>query len=326
MSETNELLPLIRKKVGSFLYPYGAFPDDDFEQREGYRMDFFAPGSEDPLGDRYRTVIIVSAEKIVPLFLDLCGLLPESIHVVLERASEDIYTDRDVFVSDTEITVEQFIEVFKTLEFTLAEDGMLGIGAFGCESPFEVFLTDHKEMIAFTPEQEPLLEILKRHKVEARELTPFYEGAHTHLALTEYRGLRSPNHDYLHVADTLRHVFGLSLQQDDDLNLDENGKPLGLVAWRAIAVVTPGRRARAARRGQRSFVQDFLLTADSRRRARELLQARMERDGYSVVSVDELFRVDLDHLPPHVRPGRAALQQPGIWYVGDKTETGPHWH
>jgi hypothetical protein len=326
VSETNELLPLIRKKVGDFLYPYGAFPDDDYEQVEGYRSEYFTPDADDQLGDRYRTTIVVSAEKIVPLFLDLCTLLPAHVHVVLERASEDIYTDRDVFVSDSEVDLEQFVEVFKAFEFALAEDGMLGIGAFSCEDPLEIFLTDHKEIIVFTPTQDELVPILERHHVPARQLELFYERGHTHLALTEYRGLRTPNHDYLQVVDTLRHVFGLTLQQDDDQNVDEDGNPLGLVPWRAVAVVTQSGRARPAPRRRRRFLQEFLLTSDSRQRAHELLEARLQADGYNLESVEELFRVDIERLPPHVRPQRGALERPGIWYVGDKAPTEPHGH
>ena len=326
MSQAHELLPLIRKKVGGFLYPYGSFPDDDYEQPEGYESDYFTPDGDDPMGDRYRTVVMVSAEKIVPVFLDLCALLPEKVHAVMERASEDVYTERDIFLSGVELDLEHFVEVFRAYEFALSEDGMLGIGAFGHEVPLEIFLADHKEIVVFTPELGPVADIMRKHGIKACKLEFFYEQSHTHLALTQYRGLRGAQFDYLHVADAVRHLFGMELQQDDDGNVDADGNPLGLVAWRAIVVLTPSRRARAGRRRSRHFLQEFFLTADSRREARELLEERLERDGFALQSLDELFRIDVQDLPHEVRPSDDQLTRPAIWYVGDKTETDVHLH
>jgi hypothetical protein len=112
VSEVHDLLPLQRKKVGSFLYPYGAFPDDEYEQQEGFETEYQTPDGEEPVGERYRTEALVSAEKLVPLFLDLCELLPERVFVSLERASADVYTRWDEFVSD-EVPRQEFLEVFK---------------------------------------------------------------------------------------------------------------------------------------------------------------------------------------------------------------------
>ncbi len=322
----HELLPLIRKKVGGFLYPYGAFPDDDYEQPEGYESDYFTPDGDDPMGDRYRTVVMVSAEKIVPVFVDLCQLLPPRVHAVMERASEDVYTERDIFLSESELEREQFLEVLRAYEFAFAEDGMLGIGAFGHEVPIEIFMADHKEIVVFSPELGPVTDIMRKHGIQARKLEYFYEKSHTHLALTQYRGLRGEQFDYLHVADAVRHLFGMQLQQDEEENVDAEGNPLGLVAWRAIVLLTPARRARAGRRRSRHFLQEFFLTAESRREARKLLEERLERDGFDLHSLDELFRIDVQDLPHEVRPPQSQLERAGIWYVGDKTETDVHWH
>ncbi len=320
----HELLPLIRKKVGGFLYPYGAFPDEDYAQPEGYESDYFTPEGDDPMGDRYRTVVMLSAEKIVPVFVDLCGLLPEQVHPVMERASEDVYTERDVFVSDTVVDREQFLEVFRAYEFMFAEDGMLGFGAFGHEVPIEIFMADHKEIVVFSPEIGPVTEVLRAHGLESCKLEYFYERSHTHLALTQYRGLRGAQFDYLNVADAVRHLLGMELQQDEEQNVDGDGNPLGLVAWRAIVTFAPARKARASRRRSRHFMQEFFLTADSRRAARELLETRLERDGFALHDVDELFRIDVQELPHDVRPEPAALEKAGIWYVGEKAETDVH--
>ena len=108
------LRPLIRKKVGEFLFPYGTFPDEDFTQVEGYHTEYFTSPTGDRIGDRYRTVLLVSAEKIAPIFLELCELLPDTVRVVLERASEDVYTDRDVFVSEIDVASEEFVGVYAT--------------------------------------------------------------------------------------------------------------------------------------------------------------------------------------------------------------------
>jgi hypothetical protein len=327
VAQAHELLPLIRKKVGGFLYPYGSFPDDDFEQGEGYESDYFTPGEQDPVGERYRTVAMVSAEKLVPIFLDLSALLPPEVHVVMERASEDVYTERDIFVSEEEVDREQFIEVFKTYEFTFAEDGMLGVGAFGHDPSVEIFMADHKEIVVFSPDLGPVVGVLKRHGLQSRKLDYFYERSHTHVPLTQYRGLRGTQFDWLHVADTMRHVFGMQLQGDEEHNLDEEGNPLGLVPWRAIVVVSPNRPARSGRRRGGSFIQEFFLCAKSRREARQLVEKRLEKDGFHLRSLDELFRIKLDELPAEMpRPADEQLQQPGIWHAGERTETDTHWH
>ena len=224
----HDLLPFVRKKVGDFLYPYGAFPDDDFEQHEGYESEYQTPtGEDDPTGERYRIEALVSAEKLVPLFLDLCQLLPARVFVSLERSSADMYSRWDEFVSD-EVDREEFLEIFRGYQFAFAEDGNLGIGAFAQDPPIEVFLGSHKEVVVFSPDRKPVLELLRKHGVEPRELDLYYRRDHTHLALTDYRGLRGPQFDFLHVADVVRHALGMVDGLDE--NFDEAAN-LGLGAW-----------------------------------------------------------------------------------------------
>ena len=97
MSERLELLPFVRKKVGDFLYPYGSFPDEQYEQPEGYEIEYHTPDADAEAGQHYRVEILVSAEKLVPLWLDLCTLLPERVRVSLDRTSADLYNRWDEF-------------------------------------------------------------------------------------------------------------------------------------------------------------------------------------------------------------------------------------
>lgn len=323
MADAHDLLPLVRKKVGDFLYPYGSFPDADFEQHEGFETEYQTPeGDEDEAGERYRTEILVSAEKLVPLFLDLCELLPERVHVSLERASADLYSRWDEFVSE-EVERRDFLEIFRAYQFAFSEDGNLGIGAFAHEPAVEVFLGSHKEIVVFAPERGPVAEILRRHGLEPRALDPYYRHDHQHLPLADYRGLRGAQYDYLHVADVVRHALGMQLQEDDE-EVDADAKPLGLLPWHAVVVASAARRARAHRRANRAFVQEFGVTAASRAEARALLERRLAQDGHTLHSIEELFRVDVTTLPQHIRPSPEALQKPGIWWVGDKTDAEPH--
>jgi hypothetical protein len=323
----HESRPLIRKKIGDFLFSYGSFPDEDVPQVEGYETEFFTAPPEDRMGDRYRTIALVSAEKIGPIFLDLCALLPPHVSVVVERASEDVYLDRDVFISDIEVDAEDFIEVFKAYEFTFCEDGNIGVGAFAPDQPFEVFLSDHKEIVVYAEDAAVVHEVLGRHGVRSRKLAYYYDHPHQHVSLVEYRGFRGGQFDYVHVVEAMRQVFRMSQRLEDDVAVDEDGRPLGLVPWRAYVVAHAVRRARSSRRGQRSFGQEFLLMAETRREARRLLEDRLERDGYSLENVSELFRFDLMALPRDVRPAPAVLEKPGIWFVGDRRETPEMgWH
>src|SRR5262245_36467818 len=120
MAERHELLPFIRKKVGQFLYPYGSFPETDFEQAEGYESEYQTQEQSAGEGERYRVEVLVSAEKLVPLFLDLCTLLPARVFVSLERASADAYSRWDDFVSE-EIDKEDFVDFFRAYQFAFAE-------------------------------------------------------------------------------------------------------------------------------------------------------------------------------------------------------------
>jgi hypothetical protein len=110
---------------------------------------------------------------------------------------------------------------------------------------------------------------------------------------------------------------------DEDENVDEEGNTLGLVPWHAVVIAVPARRARSHRRANRSFRQEFGLTAASRREARELLEKRLARDGCVLEDLEELFRVQLAALPAHAQPDSEALGRPGIWYVGEKTDAEP---
>lgn len=321
MSERPELLPFVRKKVGDFLYPYGSFPDEHYEQHEGFELEDHTTDSEDGLGSHYRIEILVSAEKLVPLWLDLCTLLPERIRVSLDRTSADIYSRWDEFVSG-DVSRQEFLSTFATYQFAFTEDGNLGLGAFAPEAALELFLGSHKEIVLFTADPDPVREILRQHKVRPRSLEPYYQRDHQHLALTDYRGLRGPRFDYLQVADDVRRALGMRLHADEDENVDDEGRPLGLVAWHAIALVAPARRARAWRRRNRAFVQGFGLTARSRREARQILERRLGQDGCVLQDLEELFRIDVGVLPAHVQPPAEALAKPGVWYVGDKADAG----
>jgi len=321
VADAQELLPLVRKKVGDFLYPYGSFPDDAFEQREGFETEYQSDSGEAD-GPRYRIEILVSAEKLVPLFLDLCRLLPAHVFVSMERASADMYSRWDEYLSE-QVPSAEFVEMFRAYQTAFAEDGNLAIGAFAHDPPIEIFLGSHKEIVAFVADRKPALEILKRHGVEPRELDPYYRYDHQHVALVGYRGMRGPHFDYLHVADVVRHALAMELQEDEE-NVDDEGRPLGLVAWHAVVLIVPARRARAARRRVRTFVQEFGLTAAGRREARELLERRLADDGYALHGVEEMFRVDTSVLPAHVRPEPRALERAGIWWVGDKTDADAH--
>jgi hypothetical protein len=323
VSELHDLLPLVRKKVGEYIYPYGAFPDDDYEQQEGYEVEYYTPEEDDPTGERYRIEVLVSAEKLVPLYLDLCTLLPESICVALERASEDAYSRWDEFMSD-EVPRLRFLELFRTYQFAFAEDGNLGLGAFSHDPPVEVFLGSHKELVVFSPDRKAVTDILHRHRVASCELETFYKRDHSHVPLTDYRGLRGPEFDYLHVAEVVRHALGMELQIDEDENVDEDGEPLGLVPWHVVAIVVPRRRARVPRKAAQAFVQEFGITAESRGEVRELLETKLERDGFELLSLEEMFRIDVERLPAHVRPRPAALAHPGIWFASEKTEADPY--
>ena len=153
--------------------------------------------------------------------------------------------------------------------------------------------------------------ILRKRQLQSRDVGYYYEVPHQHVALTEYRGLRGAQFDYFHVADALRQVFSMTLQLEEDRNVDERGNPIGLVPWRAVVVANPLRRARSSRRRQRSFGQEFLLTAKTRREAEMLLEQRLKRDGYSLQSLSELFRFDLAGLPREVQPAAGVLRKPG---------------
>jgi hypothetical protein len=134
--------------------------------------------------------------------------------------------------------------------------------------------------------------------------------------------LRGAEFDYLHVADVVRHALDMELQEDE-ANVDDEGRPLGLVPWHAVVIASAVRRARSHRRANRAFVQEFGLTAASRAEARELLERRLDHDGYTLHAIEELFRVDITILPAHVRPAPPALERAGIWWVGDKTDAEP---
>jgi hypothetical protein len=323
LSEVHERLPFVRKKVGDFLYPYGSFPDDDFEQQEGYESEYQSPQADEEGGERYRVEVLVSAEKLVALFGDLCTLLPQRVSVSLERASADAYSRWDEFVSD-EISRQEFLDIFHEFEFTLAEDGHLGIGAFAQEPPVEVFLGSHKELVVFAPNLGEVTAILRRHGLKSRRLDLYYQREHSHVALLEYRGLRGSQFDYLHVADVIRHALGMQLRMDDDENVDADGNPLGLVPWHAAVIGVPVRRARAWRRSGRAFMQEFGLTAANRREARELLEHRLQEDGDELESIEELFRLEAEELPAHAQPPPGALDKACIWYVGEKTDATDH--
>ncbi|MBI4977589.1 MAG: hypothetical protein HZC28_08910 [Spirochaetes bacterium] len=272
------LLEQKRVTRAGFRFPLGITPEEKYLPDEGYTLEMEPASSESQFGDRYFYCAGVSAEKVRPIFESLLGALHKNVCVIIERWSEDVNREKDVFISQ-ELTLARVKRIFSHYDTLWLECGFVSFGIIDYDSGFEAVINDHKIIEVFTPYDynEDVEEIFKQHGIHNEPEMTFsnnYDHWHSSLAGLVHEVLndedREYEFDYYDIINDLKVPLGLELAMNEDNALK--------VKPRWWYVVVKG----VTKSGLKEFFQSFYLVAETEEEMETIVADTLER--YSVGS------------------------------------------
>lgn len=232
--------------MGDLRFPLGVYPVEPMKPRQGYSVLFEAADGDDESGeweawpDRYVYDIVITADRLPALCRSLFSLLPTRIYPILDVIGHDAFREIDPYISWDLIGLDQLLDAVARYHDFFYEDGMCGFGAM-LDDPFlYVFVDEHKIV---TVRAEPELQPRVERVLHAFDLEMIEEPAGSDAAAHEHRSvLLAPddNPSLLNgdeVVESLRDEWRLSLNVDPDLNVDDDGRDLGVTGWRCLVRV-----------------------------------------------------------------------------------------
>lgn len=297
-----------RVEISGFKFPLGVYPVEAMEPRPGYRLEF-EPSDTGPDGeeefeewpDRYVFDIVISAERVEPLFRQLVPLLPGRVYPILDFIGHDAYREIDPYVSRVLIGTDWLLDAVRACRPFFFEDGMCGFGALSDDPFLHLFVDEHK---IITVRCEPDLRERLERILAAFDLHEIDEPAGADAAAHEHRNvLWTPEDrpDLLsaeEIVEDLCDAWQLDLNIDVTRNLDDNGREIGVTPWRCVVRCDGRERTRYA---------EFVVRADCLLNAEELAydavlgllaseEAPEEDQDTTIVTSDRLSPLQLDEL------------------------------
>jgi hypothetical protein len=299
-----------RMVARGFVYPFGSYPEEPFDQSIGYDSRFVEESA------LYNYEISVSHERVLSVFISLLGLLPGEAHIVAQIHSDDYYRECDAYVSESPVPVIDLIEWIISWRSVAADDGFFGVGAF-CEEPaVEIFLDEHKTIHVYHHDADKMETALDRLGIPFKlGLRFFWDEPHYHepLPLTE-----DDSEDFLSAFEDLADRYGLALEEEDDEDVDDDGDPLGVTCWRVEIRGWRHREIEGAK--ARGFYATYYLNAGSRAEAADILEERLEAAGEEPDLFLQMARVPLELLTANLREANLRPGEPGVWFETDRYE------
>ena len=330
-----ELDPSIaRTVVDGFSFPLGVYPVEAMTPgpRPGYVVQFEAADGEDAaprdpgLGsgdadqweewpDRFMFDVLLPASRLKALSRVLFSLLPGRVYPILDVLGSDAFREVDPYIAYDLVGVERFFDAVRQYGDWLYEDGLVGFGALSLEPFIYLFVDEHKAVTI-------RVEIALKEKIErilaAFDLSPVEEIRGADAAAHEHRSvlLSGPDHpDFLmpdEIVERLRETWLLELNVDPQTNVDDEGKELGITAWRCLV--------RCAEQEDAPLkYAEVLLSADCLETAERLAEeAVMKENASDKVPWFELEVVAADRLTEEQlaqslgEQGKAGLETPEV--------------
>lgn len=233
-----------RVEINGFKFPLGVYPVEGMEPRAGYRLEF-EPADAGPEGDegleewpdRYVFDIVISAERVEPLFRQLVPLLPGRVYPILDFIGHDAYREIDPYISRVLIGTDWLLDAVRACRPFFFEDGMCGFGALSDDPFLHLFVDEHK---IITVRCEPDLRERLERVLAAFDLHEIDDPAGADAAAHEHRNvLWTPEDrpDLLsaeEIVEDLCEAWQLDLNIDVTRNLDDNGREIGVTPWRCV--------------------------------------------------------------------------------------------
>jgi hypothetical protein len=288
-----------RQTVEGFSFALGTYPVEAMTPRPGYSVDFEpADGDNDGTDweewpDRYMFDIVISAERLEPLLRSLIGLFPGRVYPILDVLGQDAYREVDPYIAYELVGLDRFTDAIRRYRGFFFEDGMLGFGLMTEEPFLYVFVDEHKIVtVRAEPETKEKIErILRAFDLEQIEEPAGADAvSHEHRTVLVTEEGRTDLLNLDEIVEYLRDDWRLTLNIDPESNVDDEGKDLGVTAWRCLVrcVVADEPRARYA---------EVVLAAGSLREAEELTHdAAEELRPETIVEWEESVVVQADRV------------------------------
>ncbi|TVS06960.1 MAG: hypothetical protein EA423_05005 [Phycisphaerales bacterium] len=322
---------LTRLEVPGFRYPLGVFPTSELTPRPGFAVSFEpADGGEsaedgaewEEWPDRYAYEVVVSSERLPAMVSSLLPLLPGRVYPILDVLGRDAYREIDPFISYELVGLDRFIDGVRRYRPFLYEDGLCGFGAM-CDDPFIYLVIDeHKNLVLrVTPEDRERVEkILRSFDLEQIEDPVGIDAAdHEHRSV-----LLAPEDkpEFLsvdEVVERLRDEWRLTLNIDIESNTDDDGRELGVTAWRCLVRVN-------TEENPDPKYAEVLMEAPNFRCAEEGCQeATIRRLGLDEASLIDLITISADRVRPEtLKRWLAGRRQEASEMLSDLPDTRIH--
>lgn len=238
---------LERVQVGAMLFPLGVYPVEPVDPTQGYSVEFeAADGAEDGSDleewpDRYVYDIVISIDRLPALLLQLLAMMPSRVYPILDFIGHDEFREIDPYISYEQLGIDQIIDGTRQFQGFFYEDGMCGFGAMSEEPFFYLFVDEHKILtLRAEPDLKPRIDKL----LEAFDLEHTEEPVGVDTVAHEHRSVlvMPPEHPNVLSAEEivghLRQEWRLTLNVDPEQNVDDEGRELGITAWRAVVRCT----------------------------------------------------------------------------------------
>ncbi|MEM7755462.1 MAG: hypothetical protein AAF297_07475 [Planctomycetota bacterium] len=291
-----------RVQVGDMKFPLGVYPVEETTPIQGYSVEFepadgvdddeaareafgdaefpATPAEPDDSGmpdpfdaadwerwpDRYVYDVVLTCERVPALVRHLISLMPGRIFPILDFIGHDAFREVDPYISYSPLGVDRFMDAIRRYRPCLFEDGLCGFGVMSDDPFLYVFVDEHKIVtIRAEPDQRERVERV----LEAFDLTRVENPAGADAATHEHRGVLLTPDDKPgllsaeEIVEHLRDEWRLTLNIDPDTNVDDQGRHLGLTAWRCLL------RCQKVDAGRAQFAE-VVLYADCLAQAEEL--------------------------------------------------------
>ncbi|MEO1007849.1 MAG: hypothetical protein AAFX79_04740 [Planctomycetota bacterium] len=263
-----------RIRINGFAFPLGVYPIEPVSPKPGYTVDFEpADGDEEweEWPDRYVYEVLVSAERLRFLCSAMFSLLPGRIYPILDVLGNDAFREIDPYIAYELVGTDALYDGIRWFEPFLFEDGLCGFGAMS-DDPFIYFFVDEHKVLTIrveTAQKERVDRLLAAFDLAALpgeiQAADAVNHEHRSVLLTPEDRPELLGHD--EVAEGLVDLWGMTLNIDVEQNTDDDGRELGITAWRCVVRDVDDRPD--PKRSRRRYAE-VLLTAGSWRDAEEL--------------------------------------------------------
>lgn len=237
---------ITRIQVGDFAFPLGVYPVEEMQPKRGYLVEFEAADGDNDGGDweewpdRYVYDIVVSAERIEPLWRQLVRLLPPRVYPILDFMGRDAFREIDPYISYELVGLDRVTDALRRFRDFFFEDGLVGFGA-ACDDPFVyIFVDEHKILTVRigTDRREKVEALLEAFGIpEVEEPRGADSAAHEHRGILSTPQQRPDLLNQDEILEIVREDWKLVLNVDPETNLDDEARELGETAWRCVVRV-----------------------------------------------------------------------------------------